>query len=89
MNIVDLRDGDEVLHTGHILELQRPKRIVFDFAVPKYSAEVTVVEIAIQPCGTGSNVTLIDRSVPKEWLDGATAEWIRIFGVADSVTAGR
>jgi uncharacterized protein YndB with AHSA1/START domain len=56
--IVDRRNGEDVLHSGTYLALERPHRIVFNFSVPKYSTDVTTVTLAIAPRGNGCEVTL-------------------------------
>src|SRR3954447_20555558 len=45
--IIDRRDGVDVEHTGVYEEIDRPRRLVFTFAVPRFSAESTRVIIDI------------------------------------------
>ena len=47
--IVDRRNGEDVLHEGTYLELERPRRIVFTVRVPKYSPDEDRVTIDIKP----------------------------------------
>jgi uncharacterized protein YndB with AHSA1/START domain len=83
---VDRRDGEDVEHTGTYLELVRPRRIVFEFAVLKYSAEKSRIEVEIAPSGTGSDVTLTYRNAPKEHADKARSGWTTILNnLADSL----
>jgi uncharacterized protein YndB with AHSA1/START domain len=49
--IVDRRDGEDVTHLGEYLEIDRPRRIVFTFAVDKYqrtTADRVTINIAPQ-----------------------------------------
>lgn len=61
--IVDRRQaGDqaaiEVEHTGHFLQLDRPRRIAFSFGVPQFQSHETAVIIDIEPQGDGCELTL-------------------------------
>jgi two-component system, cell cycle response regulator DivK len=56
--IVERRDGDEVLHTGVYEEIDRPKRLVFGLQVPKYAPNSDRVAIEIAPDGDGSILAL-------------------------------
>lgn len=47
--IVERRDGEEVVHTGRYEAIERPERLVFTLAVPLYSAHEERVKIAIRP----------------------------------------
>lgn len=69
------RDGDEVEHVGSYLEIERPRRLVFTFSVPKYSKEVTRVTIELKPQGNGCEVTLIHEGVLPEWLEASRSGW--------------
>ena len=43
---VDRRNGDEIEHTGEYVEIDRPRRLVFTFSVPKFSSDSTRVTLA-------------------------------------------
>jgi len=36
-SIVDRRDAEDVEHVGEYVEIERPRRLIFTFRVPKYS----------------------------------------------------
>lgn len=56
--IVDRRNGEDVLHAGEFLELERPGRIVFRLSVEKYSTHADRVTIEIAPLRKGCELTL-------------------------------
>jgi len=77
------REEDDVEHIGEYLEVDRPRRLVFTFKVPKYSAEMTKVSIDIVPDGTGCNLTLTHEGVLPEWSDRTRQGWTMILDNLD------
>jgi uncharacterized protein YndB with AHSA1/START domain len=69
------RDGDDVEHVGEYLEIDRPRRLVFTFSVPKYSTQVTRVSIDIVPLESGCELTLTHEDVLPEWASQTEAGW--------------
>jgi uncharacterized protein YndB with AHSA1/START domain len=81
--LVRRQDGD-VDHVGEYLELDRPRRLAFTWAVPKYSSEVTRVSLDFAPAGSGTELTLVHEGVLEEYR-GQTAEgWGMILGAIDA-----
>jgi len=82
--IVDRRNGEDVAHTGKYLALERPRRIVFEFSVEKYSSESSTVTIDIAPLRKGCELTLTQEmkadyaSMKQRVQDG----WTGILDVA-------
>jgi len=73
------RDGEDVEHVGEYLEIDRPRRLVFTFAVPKYSSVVTRVAIDIAPTETGCELTLTHDGVLPEWASRTESGWTMIL----------
>ena len=69
------RDGDDIEHVGTYLEIDRPRRLVFTFGVPKFSDQMTRVTIDLKPLPTGCELTLTQEQVPSEWLDRTREGW--------------
>jgi len=78
-NFTDRRDGEDVEHVGTYLEIDRPHRLVFTFAVPKYSKQITRVTIDIKPLSTGCELTLTHDNVLAEWFDQTRGGWGKIL----------
>ena len=76
---VDRRDGEDVEHTGEYVEIDRPRRLVFTFAVPKYSPLVTRVTIDIEPTETGCDLALTHDGVLPEWASRSESGWTMIL----------
>lgn len=47
--ILDRRDREDIEHVGEYVKIERPRRLVFTFRVPKYSQENTRVTVDIVP----------------------------------------
>ena len=76
---VDRRDGEDIEHTGEYVEIDRPRRLVFTFAVKKFSAQSTRVSIDIVPQGTGCHLTLTHEDVLPDYADRTQAGWTSIL----------
>ena len=86
---VDRRGGEDVVHTGRYLEIDRPRRLVFTFAVDGSEADRVVVEIA--PLDAGCELTLTHEMSPEwaEYTDRAREGWTGILdGLAAAVGEG-
>ena len=69
-SFVDRRDGEEVDHVGEYLEIDRPRRLVFTWSVPRYSPDWDRVIVEIQPLETGCELTLTCELHPN-WAEYA------------------
>lgn len=73
------RDGEDIEHVGTYLEIDRPRRLVFTFGVPKFSDQMMRVTIDLKPLPTGCELTLTHEQVPAEWLDRTREGWAMIL----------
>src|SRR5436190_18036912 len=77
---VDRRpDAGDVLHEGEYVEIDRPHRIVFTFAVPQYDPQKTTVRLDFEPVDGGCKVTLTHTDVLPEWRDQTVHGWTMIL----------
>jgi len=74
-SFIDRRDGEDVEHVGEYLEIDRPRRLIFTFAVPKYSEATTKVSIDIVPSGSGCELRMLHEGVLPEWADATQEGW--------------
>lgn len=76
---VDRRNGEDIEHAGEYLEIDRPKRLVFSFVVPKYSAVHTRVAVDIVPAGAGCELTLVHEGVLPDYQERTHSGWTAIL----------
>ena len=86
--ITDRRGGDEVEHVGSYVEVDRPRRLVFTFGVPKYPSDVTRVVLTFAETAGGCDVLLEHDGVPQEWRDQTEQGWRDLLGALDRLLAG-
>lgn len=80
---VDRRDGVDVEHVGTYVEIDRPRRLVFDFAVPQYTPDYTRVTIEIAPRDGGCELTLVHDGVFESWAAKVQGGWTSMIDALD------
>jgi uncharacterized protein YndB with AHSA1/START domain len=84
-NFTDRRpDMGDVEHVGEYVEIDRPRRLVFTFAVPKFDRTVTTVAVDFRAVAGGCEVTLTHTGVLPDWREQTTQGWTMILGALDS-----
>jgi uncharacterized protein YndB with AHSA1/START domain len=85
--IVDERGAEEVAHIGRFVELERPRRIVFTYAVEKYSTDESKVTIEIVPLRRGAQLTLTHelKAEHAAFRDQTREGWASILEVAGEI----
>jgi uncharacterized protein YndB with AHSA1/START domain len=85
-NFTDRRDGEDVEHTGEYLEIDRPRRLVFTFAVSGFEDYPTRVTIEIVPLERGCELTLTHEGVLPEYAERTNQGWATILeGLAKAI----
>jgi uncharacterized protein YndB with AHSA1/START domain len=74
-NFTDRRDGEDIEHTGEYLELDRPRRLAFNFKVPKFSDEATRIQLDLEPSGFGTQLRLVHEGVFPEYAGRTEQGW--------------
>lgn len=78
-NFTVMREGQEIEHSGTYSVLDRPRRLVFTWELPKFSKHKARVFINITAIGTGSKLTLVHEDIPEEYFDRTKKGWINIL----------
>lgn len=77
---VDRRpEHGDVEHVGAFEVIERPRRLVFTFAVPQYDPGQTRVTVEFAEAPGGCQVTLSHDGVPPEWKDQTVQGWTMIL----------
>jgi uncharacterized protein YndB with AHSA1/START domain len=79
-NFVVRRDGEDVAHVGEYLELDRPRRLVFTWGVPRYAAQVSRVSLDLVAVGSGTELTLTHERVLVDYASRTQTGWATILG---------
>jgi uncharacterized protein YndB with AHSA1/START domain len=83
--IEERRGTDLAEHYGEYVEIDRPRRLAFDFWT-NFSAERTRITVAIVPDGDGSRMTLAHEGVWADYEDRTRQGWTMILeGLARTV----
>ena len=82
-------DGD-ITHVGEYLAIERPRLLVFSFAVPQFSPEYDRVTVEIRRLDKGCELTLTNEMSPDiftEWGEKTREGWTRMLDGLDTVAA--
>lgn len=78
--IVDRRpEIGEAEHFGRYVEIDKPRRLAFDFAVEKGMNDATRVTLEIKPAGGGSELTLTHEGVWQDYAERTKGGWAMIL----------
>jgi uncharacterized protein YndB with AHSA1/START domain len=80
-------DEAEIEGIGEYLEVDRPRRIVFTFAIPQFGPHTDRLVVEIVPDGTGCILTLTHELLPIEFHDATEHGWGKMFDRLERVLA--
>jgi uncharacterized protein YndB with AHSA1/START domain len=86
------RAGVDIDHVGKFLELEKPTRIAFTWAIAgENDADPSTVEIDIQPTPEGCTLTLTHTMAPEwaDFIDRARGAWEKMLGVLSTLVPPR
>jgi uncharacterized protein YndB with AHSA1/START domain len=83
--IVERRVDTEVDHRGTFVELDRPRRLVFDFWIAPDDRRKTRVSLDILPHSGGSELALTHDGVPDDMVERSRAGWMKLLGKLEEV----
>ncbi len=76
------RQGQEIDHISRYVEMDRPRRLVFTWAVALDREDASRVTIEIVPAGAGCELTLVHELAPgfELFKDRVTEGWTKMLG---------
>jgi len=84
-NFTERRGGIDAEHVGQYLEIDRPRRLVFEFGVPAYSPDRGRVEVDIEALAEGGCKLTLTALVDPEYAERTQAGWTTILVGLDRV----
>ncbi|MCX2454269.1 SRPBCC family protein [Pedobacter sp. PLR] len=86
-SFVVLRNEEEIDHTGEYLEINRPLRLAFTWAVRKDTDDHSEIVVDIVPNATGAELTLTQK-MPADWehfVGSAETSWTKMLNALDKI----
>ncbi len=81
-------EGVELEGLGEYLEVDRPRRLVFTFAIPALGPDADRIVVEIVPDGAGCILTLTHELLPPEYHDATANGWGKMFDRLVEVLVG-
>jgi uncharacterized protein YndB with AHSA1/START domain len=81
-NIVETRDGEDAVHVGQYLEIDRPRRLVFRFG-DNVGFAATTVTVEIVEASGGCELTLTHEGVLEDYVSRTQGGWAMILDGLD------
>jgi uncharacterized protein YndB with AHSA1/START domain len=83
------RDGEDIDHTGRYQIIERPHHLAFTFAVPKFSIQETLVDIAIRGLDDGGcELVLTHSGVFANYAERNVEGWTMILHSLERTLGG-
>jgi uncharacterized protein YndB with AHSA1/START domain len=76
---VDRRNGEDIEHSGEYLAIDRPRKLAFNFVVPKFSEERSLVELDFEQTDGGTDLKLSHAGVLPEYAARTEEGWLAIL----------
>jgi uncharacterized protein YndB with AHSA1/START domain len=73
------RAGTDYTGVGEYLEIDRPHRLVFTFAMPQFAPDIDRITVEIAPDGGGCVLTLTQEGLPPDYKAATEAGWGKMF----------
>jgi uncharacterized protein YndB with AHSA1/START domain len=80
-------EGMELEGIGEYLEIDRPRRLVFTFAIPQFGPGVDRIVVEIAPDGQGCILSLTHELLPPEFHSATESGWGKMFTTLDAILA--
>jgi len=71
--------GEDILGTGHYLDIDRPRRLVFTFKIAQFSDTVDRVTVEIAPLEKGCRLTLLTQEITVPHEDAMAPHEIEVM----------
>jgi uncharacterized protein YndB with AHSA1/START domain len=78
-------EGMDLEGIGEYLEIDRPRRLVFTFAIPQLGPDFDRIVVEIVPDGEGCILTLTHELLPPEYHEATENGWGKMFKRLDEV----
>lgn len=81
------RQGVDYTAVGEYLEIDRPRRLVFTFAMPQFAPEADWITVELAPDGDGCLLTFTQQGLPPEYIAATEEGWALMFDALAALLA--